>query len=574
MKKPIAALLSLLLIMSMMTSTAVFAQETTEAEQVIDIDRVDADTTPDTENYTIVDDGEPLLEVVHVKEPGATAALDNGLTNGYYTAEFMIPESSYQVYLTGLTQDNVSEIRQAIIESYTEGGDFDLKNLGFIDAEKTWANDGDENLCWAASTANILTYTGWAAQAGFDTTDDLFEAFINNFTDDSGNVECATGWFVNGIAAPEGAQPTPGTGRYLPKYNYSDLVDTFDTYNNCAEQFRTVYPRLKAGYGVSLSLDIYGSNGYEGGHAVTLWGFVTDRRYPETSTQYYHSVFITDSDSDKNSVKNGKDRRDADDVMSLYTLEPQVQDGIDTYSFDISYQKIGLIAEAVTVVPYSADIPYETSPEATLDPVNYPDIVLDPFILSDDPNDDEKTITTFAEGTTIYYHPYMMNVANADYVGKLSLAVTVKNAQGTEVYSRNFHYSQPVTISQNHAMGFTPQSITPKLPVGDYTITASFSPNHNVTEAYYFNNTRSIDFKVRGKYLLGDANGDGVIGTTDITKMQRILARLDHSMDDMMRQRCDINHSGDLALPDVTILQRKLARMEVAFPVGETRFYD
>ena len=103
MKKPIAALLSLLLIMSMMTSTAVFAQETTEAEQVIDIDRVDADTTPDTENYTIVDDGEPLLEVVHVKEPGATAALNDGVTNGYYTAEFMIPESSYQVYLTGLT---------------------------------------------------------------------------------------------------------------------------------------------------------------------------------------------------------------------------------------------------------------------------------------------------------------------------------------------------------------------------------------------------------------------------------------------------------------------------------------
>ena len=120
MKKPIAALLSLLLIMSMMTSTAVFAQEAPEAEQVIDIDKADADTVPDEGSYTIVDNGQPLLEVVRVKEPAATAALYNGLTNGYYTAEFKIPESSYQVYLTGLTQDNVSEIRQAIIESYTE----------------------------------------------------------------------------------------------------------------------------------------------------------------------------------------------------------------------------------------------------------------------------------------------------------------------------------------------------------------------------------------------------------------------------------------------------------------------
>ena len=537
MKKSIAAILSLLLIISMMTSTAVFAQETTEAQQVIDIDRVDADTVPDTENYTIVDDGEPLLEVVHVKEPGATAALNYGVTNGYYTAEFMIPESSYQVYLTGLTQDNVSEIRQAIIESYAEGGDFDLKNLGFIDAEKTWENDGDEYMCWAASTANILTYTGWAAQAGFDSSDDLFEAFINNFTDDSGNVECATGWFVNGISAPEGAQPTPGTGRYLPQYNYSDLVDTFDTYNNCVEQFRTVYPRLKAGYGVSLSLDIYGNNGYE------------------------------------NSVKNGKDRRDADDVMSLYTLERQVQEGIDTFSFDISYQKIGLIAEAVTVAPYSADIPYETSPEATLDPVNYPDIVLDPFILSDDPNDDEKTITTFADGTTVYYHPYMMNVANADYVGKLYLVVTVKNAQGAEVYSRTFHYSQPVTINHNHAMGFTPQSISPKLPVGDYTITASFNPNHDVTEAYYFNNTRSIDFKVRGKYLLGDADNDGSVDITDATKIQRILAYLETAENDLT-QRGDVNESGDLDILDATQIQRYLAHMAILYPIDVERFYE
>ena len=72
MKKLIAALLSVLLILSVMTSTAVVAQEVPGAEQVIDIDALDADTAPDTESYTIVDDGEPLLEVVHVKESGVT----------------------------------------------------------------------------------------------------------------------------------------------------------------------------------------------------------------------------------------------------------------------------------------------------------------------------------------------------------------------------------------------------------------------------------------------------------------------------------------------------------------------
>ena len=57
MKKTIATLLSVLLIMSVFTSTAVFAQEQPQAEQVIDIDALDADTVPDADSYTIVDDG-------------------------------------------------------------------------------------------------------------------------------------------------------------------------------------------------------------------------------------------------------------------------------------------------------------------------------------------------------------------------------------------------------------------------------------------------------------------------------------------------------------------------------------
>lgn len=573
MMKKLIAVLFCVLIISMMTPVAVLAQEAPEGEQVIEIDAADADTAPETDSYTIVDDGETLLEVVHVKEPGLTAALSNSAANGYYTADFMLPETNLEVYLTGLTQNNVDEIRQAIIESYTEGGDFELKNLGFIDTEKTWANDGDDNMCWAASTANLLTYTGWAAQAGFDSTDDLFEAFISNFTDDGGNVDYATGWFLNGVSSPGGAQPTPGTGRYLPQYTYTDVVESFDVYENCAEQMGTVYDRLQNGYGVSLSVDIYGSEGYEGGHAITLWGFVTDIRYPKTSEQFYKSVFITDSDSDKYWVQGGKDRRDADDVMSLYALEPVKQEGIDTFRFDITNQQIALITEAKTMVPFSEDIPHETSSDARMDPVNYPDIVLDPFILTDDP-DDEKTVTTFAPEATIYFQPYMMNIADADYYGKLSLRITVTDSQGTELFSRAFNYHQTVTINPSHGMAFSIESIARTLPVGDYTITASFNENHSVEEAYYFNNTRSIDFKVRERYWIGDADGDGTVDSPDTTKMQRMMARLDMTGDSEVIQRCDINESGDLDLTDVTLLQRHLAHLEVSYPVAVSRFYD
>ena len=556
--------------MSMMTSTAVFAQEAPEAEQVIDIDKADAAAALDEQSYTIVDNGQPLLEVVHVKEPAATAALGDGSTSGYYTAEFMIPESTSQVYLTGLTRDNVSEIRQAIIESYTGGGNFDLRNLGFIDAEKT--REGDDYMCWAASTANILTYTGWAAQAGFDSADDLFETYIDAFENRGGNVRIATGWFINGISVNTLSQPREGTGNYLPQYNYRDLAEEINLRQNCAAQLATVFDRLKNGYGVSLSVDIYNSTGYEGSHAVTCWGFVTDVRYPNTSKQYYQSVFITDSDSDKYSVQGDTDRRDADDRMSLFTLEPEEQEEINTYRFNITSKQTAMLSAAVTVMPFSEEIPYETDPDATLDMINDPDIELDPFVLTDDP-DDYSTVTTFAPDTTIYYQPYMMNGAKADYYGDIFLRISVKDSHGNEIYTKNF-INHGLRIPSSAGLRYNKDSIKSTMPVGDYTITASFNAEHQTTEAHYFNNTRTIHFKIREQFLLGDANNDGAISTPDITKMQRILARLDHSMDDMMRQRCDINHSGDLALPDVTILQRKLARMEVAFPVGETRFYD
>lgn len=574
--KKLLSLLCMILVMCAVSTTVVFAESVPAAAEET-VTRIEVDETAAAavgDSYTLTDGGEPVLEVIHVKESGMTTALNGTTTNGYYTAEFMLPETNYQVFLTGLTQDNADEIRQAIIEAYTEGEDFDLTNLGFIDAEKTWPDDGDENLCWAASASNILTYTGWAAQAGFDSEDDVFEAFIEAFNDDGGNVEYATGWFLDGAAAPGGAQPEAGTGRYLPQYNYSDVVQTFDVYNGIAEHLKTVYDRIKNGYGVSLSLDIYGSQGYEGGHAVTCWGFVTDIRYPKTSKQFCKNVFITDSDSDKYWVQEDDDRRDADDVMSLYALEPAEQEGIDTYMFNITEQQIALISEAVTVAPYSADIPYETSADATMNLLTSPDIVLDPFILTDDPDDDENTVTMFSPDATIYYHPYMMNVSNADYSGSLSLKITVTDAQGNEVYSRSFNYGN-ASIAPSSGLAFTKTSITQKLPVGDYTITAVFNPNHNVPEAYFFNNTRSIDFKIRNSYRLGDVDNDGVVTIIDATIIQRVLARIGSRYNTPEAiQRGDISESGGLDMMDVTGIQRYLSGIAINYPVDVTRFYD
>ena len=574
MKKLIAIMICILLVSGAIVPTAVAAEEAPEAEQIIDVDTIDADTVPDSDNYQIVDDGETLLEVTHVQAPGLTAALNDTITNGYYTADFMLPESNYHVFLTGLTQNNIDMIRQKIISSYKDGADFKVENLDFIDAEKTWFDDGDENLCWAAAASNVLTYTGWAAQAGFNSTDDVFEAFISAFNDDAGNVEYATGWFIDGVSAPGGAQPAAGTGRYLPQYQYTDLVNTLKMVEGGIENIKTAYDRLKNGYGVTLSTDIYGRQGYEGGHSVTCWGFVTDIRYPDNSPQYYKSVFITDSDSDKYWIHEGMDRRDADNVMGMFTLMPELQQQIETYRFHITNQQTALITEVVTVAPFSEDIPHETSPDATMNSMTTPDIVIDPFILTDDANNDDGTKTVFAPGTKIYFHPYMVNIANMGFRGRLSLRIRVYNEQGTEVYSRNFSASSG-SINPSSGLAFAKTAISADLPVGDYTITATFNVNHDVVEAYFFNNSKSINFKIRERYQIGDADGDGSITTVDTTMMQRVLAKfVMEDNTDLIKERSDVTGDGRLDLMDVTCVQRYLAHSDIPYAVDIPRFYE
>lgn len=575
MKKLIAALICIMMVIGMTTPTVAFAQEVSDAEQIIELGAAD-DAALSADSYTITDDGETLLEVRHVDEPGMTAALDNTPSNGYYTADFMLPETNYHVYLTGLTRENTDEIRQAIIDAYDEGADFELTNLGFIDAEKTWYEDGDENLCWAAASSNLLNYTGWAAQAGFTNTDDLFEAFIDAFSDDGGNVRYGVGWFLNGVSSIGGAQPDPGTGGYLRQYNYSDVAKIYDIYENGIDQFKTVYERMKNGYGVSLSVDIYGEEGYQGGHSVSCWGFVTDIRYPEDSKAFFKSVFVTDSDSDKYWVQEGTDRRDADDVMSLCALETFEQNGIETYQFNITDHQIALISELITVAPFSEDFPHETLSSATLDLVNSPDIVIDPFILTDEFKDDVSTKTIFSPDATIYYHPYMFNVSNATYTGPLYLTVTVTNEQGNTVYSKNFNYSSTIDIDPSYMISFSRTGLNKTLPVGDYTITATFNRNHVISEVYYFNNSKSISFKVRDTYLSGDTDGNGAVESVDTTTIQRILAKLDVQVvvDENLICRGDITQEGILDLMDVTLIQRYLAHAETPYAVNESRFYE
>lgn len=70
-------------------------------------------------------------------------------------------------------------------------------------------------------------------------------------------------------------------------------------------------------------------------------------------------------------------------------------------------------------------------------------------------------------------------------------------------------------------------------------------------------------------YLLGDADGDGIVRILDATCVQRVLARLTEDTDGGIALRGDVDNSGSLTAIDVTLIMRFLARLETGFPIGE-----
>lgn len=152
-----------------------------ENETPIEVDVAEAEDVPVDGSFTLTDDGEPVLEVTHQNERAVTGAYDGTMMNGFYTADFVMPDTGYNVFLTGLTKNNVAQIKQAIIDNYVEGKLFEMKNLGFIDVEKTWYGGDDSLMCGPAAASNMLVGSGWAAQAGFTNSDDVFERFVEAF---------------------------------------------------------------------------------------------------------------------------------------------------------------------------------------------------------------------------------------------------------------------------------------------------------------------------------------------------------------------------------------------------------
>jgi hypothetical protein len=117
-----------------------------------------------------------------------------------YEVDMQIVGTQY-VFLTGLSWTDYSAIIAAP-ETWLDH----LTDIEPYDAEKS--NNGDSLICWAASSANMLAYSGWGNVNGFETEDDIFNYYISCFTNAAGKAICHGPAMAARFALPE-----PGISR-------------------------------------------------------------------------------------------------------------------------------------------------------------------------------------------------------------------------------------------------------------------------------------------------------------------------------------------------------------------------
>ena len=175
----------------------------------------------------------------------------------------------------------------------------------YYDAEKSPSNNDDDNMCWAATVSNMLTWSGWGNKVS-TSEDTIFSNFQTYWTDDGGNIEFGLDWWFYGENPYQGESYANNNWSQLEEingttggnfYTKEDLQGSYKNSSSDSAALATIYTYLTTGYVVGLSINSESN----GGHAVTCWGVKMD-----DTTGGYLGVYLTDSDNNKN-LENAAD---------------------------------------------------------------------------------------------------------------------------------------------------------------------------------------------------------------------------------------------------------------------------
>jgi len=168
---------------------------------------------------------------------------------------------------------------------------------GWLDVNKTYVDDS--SLCWAASSSNLLAYTGWTGGSSLDTNTEIFANFTTHWTNQGGHPLYGTYWWFTGINVAAGVsgwaqlEGTSQAGFYDTATFQSSYF--YDSFSGAVTDsvYNELLQLIDQDFGLALSIEKY-VNGVRYGHSITLWGI-------DTATG---SLYITDSDDGVTALKS------------------------------------------------------------------------------------------------------------------------------------------------------------------------------------------------------------------------------------------------------------------------------
>lgn len=451
-------------------------------------------------SYEILSGNESILSVTLndiIPEADIILAAEGTPMNGYYSVRFTLSdEDNTECFLTGLSPSNLNSVQSELISAELEGTIFEMESLDFIDTEKSdMPPDGESELCWAASAADMLKYTGWSAKAGFEGEDDIFDVYADSFTNVGGSQDYALEWFFNGVYQPQGhngwAQVKDGYGEfsgYLPEYDADQIVlDSMCNHDHTV--LNMTLGALENGGGIGIGLGWYTGGVRSGGHAITMWGYIYDRDLDTSDTEYCKAMIVSDSDSD---IKSDANRRTAPNKLQVLNMSYCTDYGLDSWRFDDYYAGNGIIDDFVLCEPYSDSLPKETDADASMNKFTEPDFYFNEPCAASDEYDalNRAAEYVFADDKDIYFQPDI-NKHGKEFDGDIAYSVTVTNkADNSVVYENTLDYAVSSDYSLDDVLNIG------RLDKGEYKAVFSVNPDKTQSEAYYYNNIAEYDFTV------------------------------------------------------------------------------
>lgn len=277
----------------------------------------------------------------------STFSISSDLLSTYGTDAFLVSVSGLN--WNSFTLDTSSRYSGGYY--YRSGNVIDAEKANFYKPE----HEKDANMCWAATAANVLYWTGWNQHdISLTTTDDVFQVFRDNFTLGNkygGNTLFGAEWYLTGQYDAAGwkywDQCLDGSGGFF-KDKVSDAslyVDARYADGKTNSFLVDAEEALRAGCGVGLSVGWYTSPGgsRSGGHAITLWGLTYNVNCSRDSLDYYAGIIVSDSDDDYYL----DDSTQAPDVMKILSVKWSAEYGgyvIQNYGYAAG------VIEAVQIV--------------------------------------------------------------------------------------------------------------------------------------------------------------------------------------------------------------------------------